>query len=421
MEAAPPDTSVRIGKIQVWLHCLLKMRAGRVDRLGSHMETHAPPESTTHHDRPAEQTSRGKAQFVRLLGKLALAVTLVAGLSLALLVLAGVFRSKVPEVRREVPLISARGLKTAEVRLEKRPRFETAVGTVRAVHEAAVASKLLARVIEVHVRAGQVVARDEVLIRLDDADLQSRLRQAEAARDAARAALARAEADYERAQRLVKQRTISQAEFDQTAAAWKTAIAELERAEQAVREANVVLDYATIRAPISGIVVDKRVEAGDTVVPGQVLLTLYDPSRMQMVVTVRESLAERLKVGQTVRGRLDALQHECEATVSEIVPEAQAASRSFTVKVTGPCPPGVYSGMFGRIFIPLEEEEVLLVPAAAVTKVGQLDMVDVIVEDSVRRRSVQLGRLLGQDYEVLAGLAAGEKVVLRGRVEEAAP
>lgn len=73
---------------------------------------------------------------------------------------------------------------------------------------------------------------------------------------------------------------------------------------------------------MTGIVIDKLVEAGNTVSPGQVLLMLYDPTRMQMVVTVRESLAERLKVGRKIRGRLEALKHDCEATISEIVPEA---------------------------------------------------------------------------------------------------
>ena len=97
-----------------------------------------------------------------------------------------------------------------------------------------------------------------------------------------------------------------------------------------------------------------------------------------MVATVRESLALRLKVGQEVPARLDTLGLDCHATISEIVPEAQAESRSFQVKVTGPCPPNVYSGMFGRIFIPLEDEEVLVVPAQAVRRVGQLDEVDVV-------------------------------------------
>lgn len=365
------------------------------------------------------RTTGLRARLCRSLGRLALWVVLISGLALLLLALAGVFHSKVATDQAAPAPRAAGELPLAEVRLLRRPRYETAVGTVRPVHETAVASKLLAKVIEVNVKAGQVVSRDEVLVRLDDADLQARLKQAEAALAAAKSAHDQASADYKRAQQLVASRTISRAEYDKFEAAFRTTSAEVERAEQAVKEAQVLLDYATIRAPMSGIVIDKRVEVGDTVSPGQVLLTLYDPTRMQMVVTVRESLAERLQVGQKIRGRLEALKYDCEATVSEIVPEAQAASRSFTVKVTGPCPPGVYSGMFGRIFIPLEDEEIVAVPAAAIFKVGQLDMVDVVVDGTVRRRSIQLGRKLDQDYEVLAGLTVGEKVVLAKEVTEA--
>ncbi len=171
--------------------------------------------------------------------------------------------------------------------------------------------------------------------------------------------------------------------------------------------------YATVRAPMTGRVIDKKVNAGDTVSPGQMLVTMYDPSHMQMVATVRESLALRLKVGQQVSARLDTLGTDCHATVSEIVPEAQAESRSFQVKVTGPCPPNVYSGMFGRIFIPLEDEDVLVVPPGAVRRVGQLDEVNVALGNGVSRRAVQLGRTLEEGREVLSGLRPGEKVLLR--------
>lgn len=139
---------------------------------------------------------------------------------------------------------------------------------------------------------------------------------------------------------------------------------------------------------------------------------MYDPSHMQLIATVRESLALRLKVGQEIPARLDTFDYECHATISEIVPEAQAESRSFQVKVTGPCPPNVYSGMFGRIFIPLDDEDVLVVPDEAVRKVGQLDEVDVIENGSVSRRAVQLGRSIDEGREVLSGLGEGEKVVL---------
>ena len=359
---------------------------------------------------PPKAHSRSKVP--RVVGMFALAVVLAGGLGALLFVLAGVFQSKVSPEQAHRSGASVSDLPVAEVRLIRRTRYESAVGTVRAVHEAAVASRLLARVTEVRVKAGQPVSAGEVLVRLDDSDLQARLKQAEAALVAARAEKEKADRDYERAQLLIPRGGISKEEVDHRETARRTTASEVEKAEHTIQEAKVLLEYATIRAPIPGIVVDKRVEAGDTATPGQVLLTLFNPKRMQMIATVRESLARRLTVGQKLRGRLEALNRECQATVSEIVPEAQAASRSFAVKATGPCPPGVYSGMFGRIFIPLEEEEVLVVPAAAVERVGQLSLVRVVESEGPRRRSVQLGRKLDEDYEVLAGLKAGEKVVL---------
>jgi multidrug efflux pump subunit AcrA (membrane-fusion protein) len=68
--------------------------------------------------------------------------------------------------------------------------------------------------------------------------------------------------------------------------------------------------------------------------------------------------------------------------------------------------------MFGRLMVPLDDEEVLVIPVAAVRKVGQLTMVDVVSDNSVSRRNVRLGRTLEQDVEVLAGLVEGELVVV---------
>jgi membrane fusion protein (multidrug efflux system) len=268
--------------------------------------------ATAVHGKPAPPPTPPRPRPRRALGKPVLAVVLVLGLGLLLLALAGVFRAKVPTDTVPAGPPPPSDLTLAEVRLLRRPRFETAVGTVRAVHEAAVASKLLARVLEVRVKAGQPVVGDEVLVRLDDSDLQARRQQAEAAVAAAAAAKDGAIADLKRAQQLLPGGGISKEEADRRATAARTTTAELERAQQGAREAKVLLDFATVRAPITGVVIDKRVEAGDTVSPGQVLLTLYDSTHMQMVATVRESLALRLEVGQKIPGRLEALGHACE-------------------------------------------------------------------------------------------------------------
>jgi RND family efflux transporter MFP subunit len=355
--------------------------------------------------------------WLHRLGKPLAVVAAAVGLILLMAMLAGVFKPKVPDAPATRAARATAG-PLGEVRQIRLPRFETAVGTLKAVREAAVAAKLLARVTEVNVRAGQAVAEGDVLIRLDDADLQARLRQAEANRASGTAMHQRAQQDFARAKQLLDRNAISRAEFDGAQANLSTAEAELDRAHRSVDEANVMLEYATIRSPLTGVVVDKRIEVGDTATPGQVLVTLYEPDRMQLLATVRESLGLRLKVGDQIPSRIDALDYECQATISEIVPEAESASRSFTVKVIGPCPPGAYSGMFGRISIPLDEEDVVVVPAAAVRQVGQLTLVDVSDRNGVHRRSVRLGRRLDEGYEVLAGLKPGEQVVLAATTED---
>ncbi|WP_165219226.1 efflux RND transporter periplasmic adaptor subunit [Aquisphaera insulae] len=366
---------------------------------------------------PAHTGHRGG--WLKAIGSLGLLGLFSAGIVILMMVLAGRFHPKVPTESTAPPVeLSAAG-ETVEVRLIRRPRTESAVGTIRAMYEVNVASKILARVKEIRVKAGLDVKADDVLAVLDDADLKAKHQQAIASEAAAAAKLEQARIDHARADRLRKQQSVSQQELELAATALRTAIAEHDRSRQAVKEASIVEGYATVRAPISGRIVDKRVNEGDTVTPGQVLISMYDPGRMQMVASVRDSLAMRLQVGQDVPARLDALGLECHARIMEIVPESQADSRSFQVKVSGPCPPNVHSGMFGRIFIPLDEEDVLVIPAAAIRRVGQLDEVLVADGSAAHRRAIQLGRTLGTDREVLSGLKAGERVVLPGPLKNA--
>lgn len=348
----------------------------------------------------------------------------VAGVAWLLIALAGVFHDKVEtgsgDVQRNVP----EGAIVTQVRSVQRPRYETAVGTVQPIHETSIAAKILARVIEVDLTAGKSVTAGQVLVKLDDSDLQARLGQSQAAESSAEARLTRARSDHDRMAQLLQTATVSQAEFDAAVAELRFAEADLERLRQATTEIRAIIEYATIRAPFTGIIVDKRVDVGDTVSPGQVLATLYDPTRMQLVATVRESLAARLQVGQRVGARLESLDHECDATISEVVPQADPSSRSFSVKVVGPCPPGIYAGVFGRLLLPLEDETVVVIPEAAVQRVGQLTMVDVVDAEGkhVLRRSVRLGRKFdeasvapgvpGGDIEVLAGVTPGESILV---------
>jgi RND family efflux transporter MFP subunit len=351
-----------------------------------------------------------------------------AGVVVLMLWLSGTFSPKVPAKNPAAQSeTSPTDRQSVPVELVELPLVESAVGTIRAVHETSIGSKLLARVVEVNLKAGQKVRAGDVLIRLDDTDLLAKLQQAKATVSAAEAALVQASADERRYAQLVVSRTVSQQQYDNSVAARQAAEANLRRAQAAVHEVQATLDDATIQSPIDGTVIDKKVDVGDMVTPGQPLVTLYDPTHMQLVASVRESLTSRLQVGQDIGVRVEGIGNQCSGTIREIVPEAQSASRTFQVKVTGPCPPGIYSGMFGRILIPLDKESALVIPRRAVREVGQLELVEVAGNNQTSRRAIRSGRALsenevkmfpdkllpGEPYViVLSGLSEGERVVL---------
>lgn len=350
---------------------------------------------------------------LKFAGRTVVLLAFVGGGLLLVMWLAGRFAPKV-SATVEPPGSAEREISShaVAVRRIRIPRIESSVGTIRAVHETTVGSKLLARVTEVQLKAGQNVREGDVLVRLDDAELQAKLKQARAAVTSAEATHAQALRDERRNGELLKSNAVSRQEFERMATSVRFSEAELRRLEEVVNEVRATLEWATVRAPMDGTVIDKKVDIGDLVRPGQVLVTLFDPKRMQLVASVRESLARRLAVGQSIGVEIEGFDQQGTGTISEIVPEAQAASRAFQVKVTGPCPGGIYSGMFGRILIPLDEEPVLVLPRRAVRNVGQLELVDALEHGRACRRTVRTGRVIADHIEVLSGLQEGEQVVL---------
>lgn len=345
----------------------------------------------------------------------ALVLGVLLAMTLLVLWLSGTFGAKIPATREpaRVARVLPDGVPTWRVAAVEVPIVEEALGTVRAVQEVAVSSRLLARVVALHVTAaGQRVDEGELLVELESADLRARLSEAEAAHRSAQETLQQAGRDLVRTTELHAQKIASDLDLERDTSRVANAQAEVDRAEQAALAAESTLGYAKIRAPSGGIVIDKLVESGNTVEPGQVLMKLYDPTRMQLVASVREQLATRLRIGGEVEVAIDALDLRCAGTVGEIVPQAAAGSRAFDVKVVGPCPEGVFTGMFGRLFVPLGTRDEIHVPDSAVRSFGQVDQVYVVRADStLLRRFVVLERSRDGERTVLAGLSPGEIIV----------
>jgi RND family efflux transporter MFP subunit len=351
-----------------------------------------------------------------LIGKLIGILVTLGVLALVVAWLAGVFHETIPPGHTPPPERKLGDRATVTVTARRTPVVVEALGSLRARVRTTVAPEIPGRIDAITVRSGDRVKAGDVLIRLAVEDQQRRVRQAEEAQQAATARLDEARRDFERTQRLFAEGATTQAAFDAAGARLATLEAETRRAAEAVAEAQVVLSYATIRAPRSGQIVDRLVQPGDVVQAGTPLLVMYDPGTLRLESPVPEQLAVRLKRGAQLPVRIDALGRRFEATIDEIVPQADVASRSFLVKAVLPTDPVLFEGMFGRLLIETDEREVLCLPRRAVQSIGQLDFVEVVTEREIlERRFVKLGSPAlcpAEHVEVLSGIAAGTTVAL---------
>ncbi|MCE5328389.1 MAG: efflux RND transporter periplasmic adaptor subunit [Planctomycetaceae bacterium] len=360
-------------------------------------------------------------RLFRVAIKSVLVLVLAGFVVLLMLYLDGVFSPKVaPDTGKEMASAArsalARPQASAEARLVDLPLVEEAPGTIRPLRETALASKVREpeKVIEVNVIAGQEVHKGDVLVKLDPSTWQNRREMAQAKLSIAQASRDEAQKNLDRIKEAFSKNVATASEVDTARYRLEGLAGEVVAAQRALDESTQNLSYTEIRSPMDAVVVDKRVDIGDTVAPGQVLVSLYD--RMQMIANVREGLIKRLAKGQDIDVVIDDLGGPCTGTISEIVPLADPLTRTFQVKVVGPCRSGVRPGMYAKLRVPLGQAKVLVIPPAAVEHVGQLTMVTVAGPRGLERRSVQLGRSLTIDakpqVEVLAGLKGGEKVVL---------
>jgi len=301
---------------------------------------------------------------------------------------------------------------TVSVRHE--PMIETAPGTIRAADETIVGARIMASVVRVTVRAGDRVTEGQLLVELDRAALQAALEQRTQVVAAARASFEDVELTRNRVGQLFEKGSASKAEYDRAETDYRKAIAEFERAQRAVAEAEASVAYTLITAPMNGTVVDRLVEAGDTVAAGQGVVKLFYPGRLRIEATLRERLISFVAVGDTLSGLIDAHGKKVQVVVEEIVPSADPGSRTFLLKARLPALERVFPGMFARLEVPVGTQRRLLVPASAVHSSGQLHYVYVARDGASQRRFVRPGSPSADEYlEIRSGLDEGEVVLVQ--------
>ena len=331
----------------------------------------------------------------------------------------------------------------AEVRTADMPATFEAGGIVRARATALVASRILAPVAAVHVRAGDRVRRGARLVTLDGREIAANharaaatvvsategVGAAEGTVRSAEAALVLARATDDRLQALYEKRSATTEERDQAAAALGAADGQLQSARAnlaaavAARDAalagsdaaSVVASYTTLTAPFDGIVTDRRVDPGDMATPGAPLVTIEDPSAFRLEVTLDETRAAAVRVGQAAEVSIDTSAIEptrVKASVGEIA-RIDPAAHSFLIKLELPVRATARSGLFGRAHFPGPSRQTLVVPVSAAIRRGQLTFVFIVdAEGRARLQPISPGETVGDQLEVLAGLGEGTRIVV---------
>jgi RND family efflux transporter MFP subunit len=322
-----------------------------------------------------------------------------------------------------------------------------ATGYVTARRQATVSAQITGTVAAVLIEEGDHVKEGQVIGRLDDtaqraalAQAQAQLHSAQALLQQGQAQLAQNQRDVKRDEDLVTRKLVSEQAVEQarTQVATQTALVESQRkqidlAEANVRAAQVQLDYCTVRAPFTGVVIAKAAQVGEIISPLSAgggftrtgIGTLVDMDSLEVEVDVNEAYINRVQPGQRVESVLNAYpEWRIPSHVIAIIPTADRSKATVKVRIGLDVKDNrIVPDMGVRVsFLEAspaaseahERPRGVLVPATALRKDGDQDVVFVLQGHRAQRRTVTVGSTSGDSRQLLAGVSPGESVIVAG-------
>ncbi len=298
-------------------------------------------------------------------------------------------------------------VEVAVAELGRVTRTSTLAGVVEPVRIVGVNAQLAGALGSVRVLEGARVRAGDTLATVTVPELEAQLRSADAA-------LEFAKSTAERSEQLFKGRIVTAAEVERDRAALAAARAEIE-------SLRARLAFSTIRAPMSGVITERLVETGDIVSPNQRLFTVADVSTLVTRVHVSELEVGALRAGQEVRLSVDAVPgEEFTGRIRRIFPSADSATRMIPVEValSGAATTRLRPGYTARATFRLDSrDDAVLIPAGAVQRSAGSQAVFLINAGRPVRQVVRVGAEIDGRVEVLAGVRAGDSVIVAGASE----
>lgn len=284
-------------------------------------------------------------------------------------------------------------------------------GVVEAVNQATLSAQTQGRVVRVAHDVNDRVDAGTVLLQLTAVEQQAGSDTARAQLRAAEAAAAEADSQYRRFAALADGQFVSKAQIDQARAARDTAVAARDAARAQLAQAGQQADYTVVRSPYGGIVSARNVEPGESVTPGQPLMTVFAPDALRIEVRVPQADADAIRT-QPRATITFADGREVEAANVVVFPSADAATHSVPVRISLPAlDPAPAPGSTAKVLFPAVDGATYpRIPDSAVVRRGEMEGVYVLADGYLSLRQLRLGTRTGGEVDVIAGLASGEAI-----------
>ena len=310
---------------------------------------------------------------------------------------------------------AAPALRTAPVQLREVAQTYAAEGVVEAIKQSTVAAQIPGRVVAVNFDVGDWVKKGQVIVRIDATEVNQAYAASQAQVAQAAATMRNAKAQYERTQSLVQQKFMSAAALDKARADYLAAQAQLRATEAGSAQSAAMKRYATVTAPYSGVVSARHIELGEIAVPGKPLMTGFDPGELRVSASLPQRELDAVRKLSNASVEFPALSKRVQASKLTILPAADVQTHTTQVRLELPRGiEGLYPGMFTRAHFVVGRTKKLLIPAAAIARRSEVAGAYVVdAKGEIRFRQLRLGEAAeGDEVEVLAGVAAGERVAL---------
>ncbi len=285
-------------------------------------------------------------------------------------------------------------------------------GSVVPDQKAQIASRIMGYIENLDVKVGDKVTRGDLLFSIDSGDINSKIQQARSGFEQAKAALEYAAADYKRFAKLYKDNAVSKQQFDKVRLQFNVAQENLSAARAGLRQARDQLNYANVKAPFDGVIVQKMATAGSLAAPGNPVLVMENLSSLSVQTQVSNELYAALRIGDPAVVKIDGINRPVEGTIYTLVSAADPKTRTHTVKLNLPDVDFVNSGTFARVSFTRGERPTLMLPSSAIVERAGINGVFVVLNGRAFFHMVRTGAVIGDMVEVQAGLVVGDQVVV---------